>query len=190
MLSDALERRLKLSALTQRILWSAMTISIFIVSGLAFLMLITNSHDKSPPVSYDLRNIFYGLGLGLAVLSVFTRRYLISDKRIQTILSQDFDPSDLVSKGESGHFDEEQLSQMKALSLSEQKLYRLINKSVAAVMLPLAVNHIIVFLGLALAFLEKDFSIMIPFALFPLLINIIYFPRPRTIINRAQQWVL
>jgi len=192
MLSIPLRLLLRNNVIVMRIIWAAMTFAIFILAGIAYMAPIWSKRTaphEIPGSMEQWRTILYIAGLFAASASVLTRQLLHSENRLRKELAKETDPHAPAKSSRSNKFDQEGYDRTSMINPPEQKLLRLSGHLLSSMMMSLVLNESIVVLGVAFSLIWRTSDAVVPFFMGGLVLNLLMFPRPEAILERAAGWV-
>lgn len=186
--SDTFEDLLASQARLQLIIWGAMTVSIVIHIGLAYV-LTTMVPVKTQGLPEVLPQILFGLALVEAAASVLIRRHRLHPGRLLGIVRGPPNLEKLWRNPGSPGVDEARRAEIEGLPGSEQGLLGALLDLSQTNIICAAVNESIVIMGLVAALAAQKFTGVLPFAILGLCLNLLMIPRPRDQVEVLAQGV-
>ena len=188
MISAELRELLRPSTLTSRVVWFALTASIWVYVGIVYYL---QALDKEPTRTLDpmFAATFYVLSGAVAAASLVYRRWARSDSRFERILRENVDPNALAMNPKTRQPNISLLRRLEALQDFEQRIFRLNMLYQTSMIVSLALNEVIALFGFVLGFVGRDMGTSIPFAVIATALNLVVFPRPESVTARVQRWV-
>jgi hypothetical protein len=179
-LSSEFETLLHAAERTRRLIWLALASSILLIIGLA-AALIPGAND--PGVSGAGAHTaalapFHFAAMALAIISLLTRSYGLSDRRLEHIIREPATDRGNPAPGNGVP---------PALSEPEFALWRLFGKVMPIHLIGWSVNELIILLGLAAAWFAGRFDAVYPFAFMAAVLHVLMFPRFEPFARRAEQ---
>jgi len=166
-------------------IWWAYTALPFVAVGVAHYSqsLTPLLADPWPPLFPEILAIISG---GIALSSLGYWRYRYSNAYLQGVVRHPVGVDALVA---ATHKAEPLLRvRLEALPAFERQCYWVVLSFTKPLVINLAMNQIIAFLGLQLVFGTPQVSAIIPFATVALLLNLLIFPRIDTLLERSKRW--
>lgn len=187
MLSPELQKLLKPILVVQKILWAALTLSIFAHVAAAFFVL-SGSTGGGPARSPAVAPLFYTLAMGAALFSVLYRRRAFSEERLRARLREEHTfglrhSGDVTSPRLAAR-----LQAVEDLPPADRRLLFLAGSLTVPIIVCLVINEAIAILGLVLAFTSVSATAAVPFGAVALVLNFMMFPRTAEILTGAQGW--
>jgi len=186
MRSIELQRALAPFLFTQRILWAALTFSIVIYVVVAWF-----ATQQAPAEGTSLDPVFIGVfgavSVAVAVASFVVPPRLLTDAMITAIVKGDGLPAGRHRRVPGYGPDGKPGPAIDALSQAERRLYSVVLRSFTPTILRLALHESIAVFGLLLALMSGTFDIALPFAIAAIALNVVAFPRPEPLLERAER---
>lgn len=190
-MAESFQQIIEKSAKTQKILWGAFTFTIFLYSGVAFVV----ASKMSGPVDEDLvrlvRLILVGVSAACAVGATLYRRRAFSEAGLRRLLDRAVDLRKLASsrQGRNGPLvlDPARLASLQAMEPADQKLVGLVQGTQVTLIISLGLQEVIAVFGLVLAFVSRAGNAVLPFAAVALILNVFAFPDPTALVERARR---
>ena len=185
MISDELKELIRPVVLVQRIIWLVIVGSILFY--IAFVYMITGQNKAlTSTVGGYIEPLIYILA-GVCVLgSIFYYRYALSEGRLSEFMSGELDIESLVANPMTKKMDESEMDKLNSLTKNEAAIYCLMYELQKVTIVVLILNELTAILGSVLAFVNDDFSKIIPFAIASLVLSFWMFPRHMSLIKRVQ----
>lgn len=172
--SLSLKEKLRARIFVMKLLWTAMVVTVLLFVGLAYLM---NAQGQPEAAQPKLRIALYATAGGVALLSFFVRRMLLSSQRKQSTPNLEKAMRGLVGNGQAEATDAEVPAQVKRMKAIEAKVGALSERYFTALLLSLAMHEAIAICGMILSINERRFEAMIPFAIAALVLDLLIYPR-------------
>jgi len=187
-LTGALAELLRPLERSLRILWVAVTLSIGVYVGLAYVVAEPAPDPTQAPMA--LRRALAATAVVVAVASFALSRVLLSDARLRDRLRSDPAPADLVGRLRAGTpAADAALRAARALAPHERRLAALAVPVWQVTLVRLVLHEGIAVLGLVLAVLGQTFSLVLPYALAAFALNLLVPPRLGAALERARAQV-
>ncbi len=169
--SDSFNKLISKNTKVLKIVWLILLIAMIFYFVLSILF---NNAESS---SYqNLENIFYIIGIILAIISIFIYKKFLSENFLRRYLS---------TQKLKFSSDDEHLNQ---LSDDEKKLYNLLNHLFIPHIIVWGINESILLLGFILSYLSRNFELMIPFAAVGVFLQLYMYPKTEAILESAKTW--
>lgn len=188
MISEELKELIRPAILVQKILWFIIVGSIIFYIGFVYIFLGANK-ALAAPVGSTTELLIYILAGAVTIVSIIYYYHALSDGRLKRFMSKDADLDLLAKDPRSNKIDEAKLAKLKPLSAYERKIYSLMFELQKITLLSLILLELMVILGSALAFLNEDASIIVPFGIVSLVLCFWMFPRAQSLIRRVLNFV-
>lgn len=157
-----------------RVLWVAYTLSIPLFVAVLFLMMGLGADTDWSSVS-----TLIGLGAGgaVAVAALLYRRRRFSEASLRELLAPEPDIDEMSKDSEYGVVDEERKAEFAQLSPDELRVVAAFHGLQVPFLVSLGINEVVFLVGFVVAYLIRDFMLVVPFAAAALLLNGIAAPR-------------
>ena len=183
MISAQLKELIRPVVLAQKIIWFAITLSIIFYTGFVYIFFGTTSRASSSGWG-GTEILIYIISVAAVAGSIYYRRNYMSEDNINKFTSRNHSAAELAIDPRTKKPDPEKLSLLESLNPAELGVYVLMIEFQKYILINLALNEIVIVLGLALALLSDDPSTIIPFTVISLLLDIWIYPKPDLIIKR------
>ncbi|MEW6729843.1 MAG: hypothetical protein AB1489_00775 [Acidobacteriota bacterium] len=179
MVSEDLQTLLRPQLMVQKIVWAGLTITIGLYLFLAYQMVVLGQTNLSATqLDKNLEIVIYAFAATMGILSLLLRKFLLSDQRLSTKLTQyHTHPERLAVTPRSGPLDTTKLEKVKKLSAKERAILGLAREYFIAMIMSLALTETIAISGFLLTLLSHQITIMLPFVFATLILNLAFFPR-------------
>jgi F0F1-type ATP synthase membrane subunit c/vacuolar-type H+-ATPase subunit K len=184
MRSTALNEVLRPARFTQGILWVALTMSIVIYVGVAWM--VASQRAESRPLDPTLELGVTLVAFLLAGASVVMPRWLLSDDRIREFLGKEWSPAEFLGNRRPIAGMDAVVAKLRLLPEHERKLAGVPALFFTPFILRMVLNEAVAILGLVLAFLSGRFEPVLPFAITAIVLNLLAFPRLDPLIERVE----
>jgi hypothetical protein len=183
MISAELRELLRQVELTQKIIWFALTLAILLFMVILYIKVARDPASTSPVTGVTVG--LYVAAAVVAVISIGYRRHMLSDDRLRKIVQKDADLS-LIEK----RLGRKRFGPVQALPPVEQKLLGLAVSLQTFYMVVLSLHEVVAVYGFSLAYIENKPLRYLPFMVGAVVLNLFAFPRPKSLVERAQHWVM
>ena len=184
MISTELKELIHPVVLVQKIIWYAITTSVIFYTVFVYIFFGTASSAPSSGGG-STEMLIYIISIAAVAGSVYYRRYYMTEANINKFVSKNHSTDELSRDPRTKKPDPAKLSQLESLIPAELGIYALMMEFQKYLLINLALNEIVIVLGLALALLSDDPSTIIPFAVVSLVLDIWIYPKPNLLIQRV-----
>lgn len=188
MISGPLARVLRRFLLVQRSLCVTHTTAIVIYGGIALVM--ANASLGFAKVTAVLVLPCSIGAVIVAAVSVYYRRWVYSDANLDRLLTRPIDMARLAKQPRTGRLDEAFAAEIDTLPKHEQRFVKLFADLQTPLVINLALNEIIALIGFVLAVLQRNPSLLLPFAAAGVVLNIWVWPTADRLYVRLQARLL
>ena len=178
-----LDGLLKPKYMTVNILWFALTMSMLMYLFIGYTISVNG--EPVPADDQTLILAFYAVAGVTMIVSLAMRFFLFSDERIERELSKPLDLDALAVLRPRMPADAATLEKLKQLTEKEQRLFGLPGAFMAPLIFNLAMNESVVIYGLILTLMYHRFSLMMPFAVAGLLLNLTHLRTVPALVERG-----
>lgn len=185
MFSQEMENLVQQISRIQKVLWLALTSAIVVYAVVAHM--IASSAESI--VGASVRNVFYLVGAGIAVASLFMRRRVFSEEGLRNLAKATPDLNEWI-ESRGMRLDIEISKKIQSLSRSEQKTLAVTANAAKEAVGALMISEGVAVAGLVLALVDQDPFHTITFGSGALLLHLSAFPKTEEIARRAYEIVL
>ena len=122
----------------------------------------------------------------VAGASLLLHKTMFSDSRLSAAASKTFDARNLATRPKTQQLNQQLFATLSSLTPLEAKLYQVVRHVQAANVLTLMLNEVVAICGLVLAPFESGIHSYLPYGVAALALNIIFFPKVGSIVERAE----
>ncbi len=177
--TDLLKRRM----VVMKILWAAITMSILI---LVFVTFQIKPPTQTPPV-LELNIPFVAIAVLVSFLSFALRRWTYLPKRFQSCFGKTHKPEDFAQNPQTGQIDENRLQEIKRVPEGELSFLSLPGPIFVPFILSLVLSEALTLCGFVMSNSAHEPSLIIPYAVTGLVLNLFHFPTLSKIVEAGEQ---
>lgn len=188
MISDALRKLLGQSTLVLKLMWLALTASIFLYVLASWMSIGAGAAEWRGTSAAGPMPIVLGvLALSDAALSFYAYTFLLAPTRLAKRLAKNTSPEKIATNRETGVVDPARADRIRALDPQEQPLAALPAKLFAPYIIVWSLNESVAIFGLVLAFTTDTVYFILPFAAVAVLLNLAMYPRIDALAERVKR---
>jgi hypothetical protein len=157
-----------------RILWVAYTLSIPLFVAVLFLMMGLGEGANWAAVSTQ---VSLGAGALVVVAALLYQRRTFSASRLRELLAPEADIDEMSKDSEYGVVNEDRKADLALLSPGELRVLAALQGLQVPFLLSLGINEVVALVGFVVAYVIRDFTLVVPFASAALILNVVAAPR-------------
>ncbi|MCB9030360.1 MAG: hypothetical protein H6619_04855 [Deltaproteobacteria bacterium] len=158
---------------TYRLLWFILTLAVFVM---LYSVHIASAYWDDP-IKVSTGWVFYLIAFVLIAVYFKVQAHLFSNNALLDFLNEDVFPEKLARHKQTGRVDPVDLAKVKQLSKKEFLILKVASLTFKQFVTGLLISVAVTLLGFIYAQLRQDFSAILPFILFSLVMNILCYPR-------------
>ena len=190
MTSRELRELLRPVTLTQVAIWYAFTAANVMYVAIAYLLSLSHLSEEQATAGEGLSLLFYALAVVMAAAGYLYRRNALTDESLKKRLARQDPRAALLSGHAASRLGAERSRQLSQLLEPDQLLFCLAQSLMTMQIITLALFEAVALLGLMLVILQQRPEVILPFAVFAMLLNLTAYPRPLAVIERAARWAM
>ena len=181
--SENVREMLRPMVVATTVLWVAVTVTIV---GLVVAATFVAPGSAPRAIPEGLHNSLVTVAVLCGIGSIWFRRRMLSDQKLQAVLSTDAASACLdCAQGNDG-LDESKLERIESLGVFERRVLALPRWHFLPFLISLMLNEAVVVVGFVIVVLSAGGESIVPFAVAALILNILMFPRFESLLSRAQ----
>jgi hypothetical protein len=180
--SDAFESMMSKKMTLLKIVWTALTGSIFLYGIVGYAIAIAGPPAETGDTFRIIRYAMYFIGVLTGLLALGLKGFLFSRERVQAALEAPLDLQ-FLARDRTGQVNRNHLDNLRKMPENEQRLLGLTNWYLARYIAVLALNESVAIYGFVLAMVSHRPGEMLPFLAAALFLNAMMFAHPRNLLE-------